>query len=316
MASFIKKNQAQKTFASIDLGSNALRAVVARFDGKTLEIIRSIRIPLRLGEDVFKTGKISLHKIERTEEAFIDLLHLFVEYNVTEIRATATSAMRDAKNGKALSKRIMKYTGIELETISGNEEAELIVNAVQSQLKLSKKISVLMDIGGGSTEISIAKNGKLINSHSFNIGTVRLLHHSKNEINMRIKEQVRLMTKFIENYTKKKHIDYFIGTGGNLRRIGKIRKKTLGKNSKLALLSEINAFEEIIRKMSLKDRIQKLEMDPNRADVILPAIMITERLMERLKLKQIQLPMVGLKEGLLLNLIQKKPKKIKLLEEN
>lgn len=317
MASYLKKNASKESIAAIDLGSNALRAVVAQYDGKTLDIIRSVRIGLRLGEDVFKTGTISRKKMIATEEAFIGLFQLFVEYNVTNLYPIATSAMRDAKNGKILSNKILKSTGIDLKTISGLKEAKLIIDAVSSQIKLNKRLAVLMDIGGGSTEISIIKDKEVLASHSFNIGTVRLLDiKNHDELESYIKKQLSPVIKFIKKHTKKKEIDYFIGTGGNLRRIGKIRKKTLNKDSLFALKDEIAQFRNSIKKMSISERAKKLELDSNRVEVLLPAIIITHQIMQLLKVKRIELPPVGLKEGLLLDLLSSHPKKIKLNDEN
>ncbi len=309
MPSFLKKSQDKEVIAAIDLGSNALRAIIATYSDDTLEIIKTIRVPLRLGEDVFRTGRISAEKMQLTEEAFIEIFHSFVEYNVTNVRATATSAMRDSYNGKILSQKIFQSTGIEIEIISGSEEANIILNAVQGQINLSKKTSMLMDIGGGSTELTIVDGGKILACHSFDVGTVRLLSDQSNEeLKRNIDPHIQKMMTFIKHHLPKKRPDLFIGTGGNLRRIGKIRKKILGKSSEFALLTEIIHMEDSISSMTYVDRLRSLELDQNRADVILPAIMITRTLMEKLSLAEIHLPKVGLKEGVLLSLLDKNPK--------
>lgn len=312
MPDYIQRNENLESLAAIDLGSNALRAVIARKNEDQIEIIKNIREPLRLGEDVFASGEISPDKMDRTEEAFIKLLHMFMEYNVTETRATATSAMREAKNGPLLSKRIFKSTGIEIETIPGDEEAKIIFEAVKNQLPLKKKSALLMDIGGGSTELILVKDEKIIGVHSFNVGTVRLLRYKDpDELEVRIRLQVQKMLRFIKQYLGNKKPDLFVGTGGNLRRIGKIRKKILGKeSSEVANFSEIHHMEESIISMSFVDRIRRLELDQNRADVILPAIMLTHLLMKELKMEKIHLPKVGLKEGIILSMLSKAPKKI------
>lgn len=310
MPSFINRNQLRQTLAAIDVGSNAMRAVIAWDRGDELEEIRSIREPLRLGEDVFSQGTISEEKMELTEEAFIKLFHTFVEYNVSKIRAVATSAMRDAKNGQELAKRIFKSTGIEIETISGSDEAKFILNAVKQRLPLEGKRTLHMDIGGGSTEISVIEDGKVLGIHSFNVGTVRLLRYkSQEELEVHIRLQIQKMLRFISSHFGKKKPEIFIGTGGNLRRIGKIRKKTLNRPSVLATFEEISHMEEAILSMSYVDRIRSLELDQNRADVILPAIMLTHHLMEQLKLDKILLPKVGLKEGVLLSMLETSPKR-------
>lgn len=309
MPSYLSRMKKLETIAAIDLGSNALRAIIVRKNGNEIEVIKSFREPLRLGEDVFDTGIISENKMNLTEEAFIKLFHIFAEFNVTDARAKATSAMRDSKNGQILAKRIAQSTGIEIETIKGNEEAELIFEAVRGQINLKKKNAVLMDIGGGSTELIIVKDEKLIAVQSFNVGTVRLIKLKQNELELAIEDQLEKMILFIKTHLKLKKSDLFIGTGGNLRRIGKIRKKMLRKpTSQLALFNEINHMEESILSMSYVDRIRRLELDQNRADVILPAIMLTHHLMQKLKIDKIHLPKVGLKEGIILSMLPTPPK--------
>ncbi len=300
-----------ETIAAIDLGSNALRAVIARKNGNEVEIIKSFREPLRLGEDVFSTGVISEDKMRKTEEAFIRLLHLFTEYNVTDTRAMATSAMRDSKNGSTLARRIAKHTGIEIETIKGSEEAEVIFKAIKSQINLKKKNAILMDIGGGSTELIIVKDEKILAIESFNVGTVRLLKLKQEALEKEINLQLDKMVEFIKIHLKIKDLDLFIGSGGNLRRIGKIRKKLMGRpTTQMALFEEIQHIQQAILSMSYADRIQRLELDQNRADVILPAIMLTHQLMEKLKISKIYLPKVGLKEGIILSMLPGSPKKL------
>lgn len=311
MPSYLHRVRGLQTIAAIDLGSNALRAVIARKNGDTVEVIKSFREPLRLGEDVFSTGVISRDKIIKTEEAFIKLFHIFAEYDVTDIRAMATSAMRDSKNGPRLASRIASATGIEIETIKGEEEALVIFNAVKSQVNLKRKNAILMDIGGGSTEIIIVKNDQMLAVESFNVGTVRLLNLKQEELEQEISRQLELMMNFIKGFFKTKDINILVGTGGNLRRIGKIRKKILGRTtSQMATFDEIHHMEESILSMSYVDRIRRLELDQNRADVILPAIMLTHHLMKKLKMEKIILPKVGLKEGIILSMLPEVPKKL------
>ncbi|MBA2404701.1 MAG: ethanolamine ammonia-lyase reactivating factor EutA [Bdellovibrionales bacterium] len=311
MPSFLIKAQNREAIAAIDLGSNALRASIAVKIPNGLEVIKNIRIPLRLGEDVFATGNISNEKMDLTEEAFIKLLHLFIGYKVTDVKARATSAMRDSKNGRILIERIFHSTGILIETISGIEEASMIYQAVAGQIAIKKKTALLMDVGGGSTELIVVKNGKISGIGSFNVGTVRLLNYkSQEELEAQIRSQIQKMVAFIAENLGKKKPDLFIGTGGNLRRIGKIRKKFLGQEtSQLAFYKEIAHMEGSILSMSYVDRIRSLELDQNRADVILPAIMMTKILMQELKLEKINLPKVGLKEGIMLSMLEQKPKK-------
>ncbi len=311
MPSYIVKVSQLETIAAVDLGSNALRAVIARNHGGTVEIVKSFREPLRLGEEVFETGVISPEKFHKTEEAFIRLFHIFAEYNVTRIRAMATSAMRDSKNGPMLAAQIAASTGIEIETIQGDEEASVIFGAVSNRLPLKNKTALLMDIGGGSTELIVVRNNQIVGVESFNVGTVRLLKLAQESLEKEILHQMGKMLTFIKAHVKIKDIDLLVGTGGNLRRIGKIRKKILGKpTSELALFEEIHHMEEAILSMSYVDRIRRLELDQNRADVILPAIMLTHHLMQALKMDSISLPKVGLKEGIILSMLPHGPKKL------
>jgi exopolyphosphatase/guanosine-5'-triphosphate,3'-diphosphate pyrophosphatase len=301
-------------FAAIDLGSNALRAIIVRLQGDKIEVLKEVREPLRLGEDVFSKGIISPEKCRQTEECFIRLLHLFTAYGVDDVRAIATSAMRDARNSQALIHNISLYTGIDIGAISGREEAQLIFNAVSSEISLKNKRAILMDIGGGSTEISIVIDGKLTASHSFNIGTVRLLRHeSQKELDIRISLMVEKILRFIHGHFGKKTPDLFIGTGGNLRRMGKIRRKILNKSSEECLYSEIAHMADTLFSMSFIDRVRKLELDRNRADVILPATMLVRILMKGIGAKKILLPKVGLKEGIILSMLDKEPRKFKRL---
>lgn len=316
MPSFIQQTNNQEALAAIDLGSNALRAIIVRKNKDQVEVVKNIREPLRLGEDVFSRGRISPEKAQLTEEAFIRLFHTFMEYNVTDVRAMATSAMRDAQNSQALSDQILKSTGIQIQTIHGDTEAQLICDAVKGQIPLKKKIALLMDIGGGSTELTIVKDEKVIACHSFNVGTIRLLKYkNQDELEVRIRLQTQKMLRFIKTHLRNKKIDLFVGTGGNLRRIGKIRKNFLNKStSEMANYSEIRHMTETLFNMSFVDRIRRLELDQNRADVILPAIMLTEILMKTLKMGKIHLPKVGLKEGILLSMLPTPPKKFILKE--
>ncbi|MES2527283.1 MAG: exopolyphosphatase [Bdellovibrionota bacterium] len=317
MPQYLKKLfQKQTTYGAIDLGSNAMRSLIARRNGDELTVIKSFRVPLRLGEDVFNGGFLSPAKMEETENAFIELFHSFAAYGVTEVRAMATSAMRDAINGPELTERILKSTGIQIEIIRGKEEARFICDAVKSQLNFGNYDVLLMDIGGGSTELTLISEGKIVGVKSFNVGTVRLLHY-KNQVELEKKinfELERMLTFIKENFGKRKP-QYFVGTGGNLRRIGKIRKKTLGRpTSQLATYSEISHMEDIILSMSYVERIRGLELTENQADVILPATMLTQKLMQNLKLTEILLPKVGLKEGILLSMQEDPPKKFNLLD--
>ncbi len=307
---FYPTQTAGETLAAIDLGSNALRAIIVRAVNGHIDVVKEIREPLRLGEDVFEHGTISPQKCQATEEVFIRLLHLFTAYGVVNVRAMATSAMRDARNARQLIESIHHSTGIEIGPIDGRQEAELIFRAVNSELVLKNKKALLMDIGGGSTELSIVIDGKLKASHSFNIGTVRLLRHEEqDELEVRINLMVQKMLRFTQPHFGKKAPDLMIGTGGNLRRIGKLRRKIMNKTSQECMFDEVAHMADALYSMSFVERIRSLDLDQNRADVILPATMLVKNIMRAVGAKKILLPKVGLKEGIVLSMLDNKPRR-------
>lgn len=294
----------QNNIAAIDIGSNALRAVMARMQGDDIHIIENYREALRLGDDVFFTGAIGNKKIEETQNCFIKLLHLFAGKNITHVRAVATSAMRNASNGKMLAENIKKITGIDIEIIDGITEASLIHQAVQSQYKMSNKVAVLIDIGGGSTEITLTHGDRVLDCKSFKIGTVRLLHNlNHQEVEMKINKQLDAINQFIMATLKNRTIDICVGTGGNLRRLGKLRRKILFKSStSFSSISDVNIIYNLLSNLSFEERMNRLDMRPDRADVIIPATYIIKKIMETLNIQNINLPNVGLKEGLLISM--------------
>ena len=310
MPQYLSPKLREGTIAAIDLGSNALRAVIARPVNGHIAILREMRVPLRLGEDVFANGFISPAKIMQAEEAFITLFHMFAEHDVQDVRALATSAMREARNGQKLIQSIEASTGITISPIAGEEEARLIYQAVTTELDLTKKNAVLIDIGGGSTEVTLIKNGEFHVAQSFNVGTVRLVRfEDRAELDVRIGLHVQKMGRFIKAHLKTQQIDMVVGTGGNLRRIGKIRRKILNKSSEECLYSEVAHMADTLFGMGQIERIRRLELDPNRADVILPATMLIKSLMEVMDAKKIHLPKVGLKEGIIISMLDDKKRK-------
>lgn len=295
------------TVGVIDIGSNALRASIYRKVGNNLITLLSVREPLRLGEVVFPTKKITLQKQLQMEEIFIRLLHLFAEYDVTDVKCYATSAMREAKNASPLIRQIKKITGITIEIISGDIEAKLLYSAVNRVIPLKNKTAILLDLGGGSTEITILSKKGEIHSKSFPVGTIRLLQLSTaQKLDRSLNKSIAQMHDFVERHLNDKKIDMVIGTGGNLRRIGKIRKKIMNKNDHECETQEVQSMSQVLHRMSFIERIQKLEMDHHRADVIYPATLLISKFLKSIKAKKIILPKVGLKEGMLLELFTEK----------
>ncbi|MBL7666262.1 MAG: hypothetical protein JNM93_14090 [Bacteriovoracaceae bacterium] len=293
-----------KNVAVIDIGSNALRATIASITNSKRKILFEYRYPLRLGADVFhRKGRISSKKLTETENVFIELLHYFSGYKVTEVVAYATSAMRSAKNSKKLIENILKSTGIEIVPINGKIEAELIYKAVRAEVNFNGKKTLLVDIGGGSTEITLIKNKKVLGSFSFNLGTVRLLHFKNiNAMEKEIEKQLKPIKQFLKRVPTQ-GIQFSIGTGGNLRRMGKLKKIVLDKNNiNFFSQKDIEHIYYIISRYSLQRRIDELDMRPDRADVIVPASYIVFRLMQELNIQKMFVPDIGLKDGILLKL--------------
>lgn len=292
------------TIAAIDIGSNALRAVIAKVDGSFIHILHNYREALRLGDDVFFTGAIGNKKLEETEVCFIKLLHLFAGHNVINVKAVATSALRNAANKKSVVDHIKKITSIDIDIIDGIDEAKLIHQAVSSQYFMDNKIGLLIDIGGGSTEITITHSDKVLACKSFKIGTVRLLHYyNHDEIERKLNRQLSEIKNFVLKELKGRKIDICVGTGGNLRRIGKLRKKILYKaSSRFSTINDINIIYSVLTNLSFEERMKRLDMRPDRADVIVPACYIIKRIMESINVSNINLPRVGLKEGILISM--------------
>ncbi|MBL8078148.1 MAG: Ppx/GppA family phosphatase [Anaerolineales bacterium] len=301
--------------AAIDIGSNAIRMIVGRItDSQQVETLENIRLPVRLGQDVFNLGKLQESTIQQAIEAFQHFRRVADDFEVTRIRAIATSAMREASNGYILIDRIAQAAKISIDVISGDEEARLIHRAVSDKIKLDGKRAVLIDIGGGSVEVTISENGNIVSTESYNMGTVRLLQqldggeksgfslfqNPKRPFAMLVREYAEAARKRIDREIGREKVDLCIGTGGNVEEIGKLRQKLLKQNSaEIVRLGELQELIEQINDLSVKDRIRKLKLRPDRADVILPAAIVLQLIARETGAKQIHIPNVGLKDGLL-----------------
>ncbi len=287
-------------YAAIDIGSNAARLLIGELcqeDGVAfVKKISYTRLPLRLGEEVFDIGKISERKTEdfvKTMKAFSYIADIF---DVKKLRACATSAMRDAENNNAIIQRIKEESGIEIEIISGDEEARLIFGTF-SLLNIDKNQAYcVIDVGGGSTEISVFENGKRVAAKSFNIGTVRYL---KGKVSP--KSWQELESWINQNFDNSEHWVY--GTGGNINKVHKL----LGVAENQALsFSKMKKLHKEIGALSLEKRMEVYHLKPDRADVIVPALEIYTFCMEHLKAKEIYVPKIGLSDGMILDLATKK----------
>jgi exopolyphosphatase/guanosine-5'-triphosphate,3'-diphosphate pyrophosphatase len=281
--------------AAIDIGSNAARLLISDvIPGPPVnpEFIKIalIRVPLRLGFDVFDKGKISPGKEEKIIKTIQSYKLLLDIYDVKHLKACATSAMRDASNGEAIIKRIKKETGIEISIISGQEEASFIYeNHIAENLAVEESY-LYIDVGGGSTELTFFSNGKLVFKESFNIGTIRLLKNQVTEAHW------DAMKEFIKTKTKGYHHVTAIGSGGNINKIFSISKRKDGKPLSLELLRD---YYKEFNAMSLAQRISIYKFREDRADVIVPALLIYINVMRWTDTEEIFVPKIGLADGLI-----------------
>lgn len=289
-----------KKYAAIDIGSNAARLLIgeiAKENGHPyVKKISYTRLPLRLGEEVFDTGEISIKKADdfiKTMKAFRLIADIF---NVSAIRACATSAMRDAKNGPEIIQQIKRSTGIQIETISGDEEARLIFGTF-ALLDIERSESYLViDVGGGSTEINVFEHGKRVAAKSFDIGTVRML---KDKVEKRGWKEMKLWIK--EHVEDNPHLVY--ATGGNINKIHKL----LGVKEKSPVtLRAMNKLYNELQPLSVGQRMDLYQLKPDRADVIVPALEIFRFCMIALKCKEMYVPKIGLSDGIVYDLHKKR----------
>jgi len=288
-------------FAAIDIGSNAVRLLFCNvFDDDgiiTLKKAELIRVPIRLGEDSFITGKISEEKIQKLIDAMKAFKSLIKVNEVIDYRACATSAMRDAANGKEIVERIRKEAGILIELIDGKTEADLLYcNHVLQHL--DKENSYLyIDIGGGSTELTLFSKGKTIASQSFNIGTIRMLH---NQID---KAYWTNFKQWIEDTTKNYSPLLAIGSGGNINKLFKLSGKKLNKMISTEKLKNLYA---LLESYTYEERVKILGLKTDRADVIIPASKILLTVLKKAGIENTIVPQTGLADGIILQLYKSK----------
>ena len=281
--------------AAIDIGSNAIRLQVStlfRYNGRdTIKNLEYIRFPLRLGQDVFSQGKIlpeTAERLYRLMDAFRILLDL---YEVASFRACATSAFRDAANGVQIAAEVQNRSGIDIEILSGETEASLLSLALIRHLDDSCNLHI--DVGGGSTELNLYLHRKKLDSFSFNLGSVRSLNNGSNSTGW------LQMENWLREHLKPEFYPIqAIGTGGNISKLYDLHpgKK---KKVKFLTLADLQTVHLMISRMSVEDRIHQLLLNPDRADVILPASEIYLQTMHLAKARKILIPDLGLKDGIL-----------------
>ena len=284
----------RKKYGAIDIGSNAIRLLLVNVfteNGKsTFKKVSLTRVPLRLGEDVFTEGKISAEKVIDFERTMIAFEQLMKVHKVNEYRACATSAMRDAQNGPQIVDGVKERTGIEIEVISGDEEAKIIRSTHIEERLTEKQDFLYVDVGGGSTEISLFVNGNIEASLSFNIGTIRLLNNQVSEIKW---DEMRT---WLENIVTNHPSIEIIGSGGNINKIYKI----LGlQNWKAMSYNQLKAIVQELTDMTYEERIMTHRLHPDRADVIIHAGKVFQRIMKSSNSSGIHVPKLGLADGLI-----------------
>tara|TARA_B100001146_G_scaffold222761_1_gene235823 strand:- start:34164 stop:35078 length:915 start_codon:yes stop_codon:yes gene_type:complete len=289
-------------YAAIDIGSNAIRLLVATVlekEGRETQFKKTslVRVPIRLGADVFLKENISEKNYERMVEAMTAFSLLMKNHDVVRYRACATSAMREAKNGAEIAEKIRKKTGIHINIIDGKDEAAIIASTDLHELIDNDKVFLYVDVGGGSTEFTVFANGKTVVSRSFKLGTVRVLNDMVRES---IWEEVK---DWIKKHTKRYEKVNCIGSGGNINSIYKSSGKKIGKP--LSYFYLIDYYEKI-KNYTYHERIFELQMNPDRADVIIPATRIYLSAMKWSKSKNIYVPKIGLADGIVKSLYNEK----------
>lgn len=280
--------------AAIDIGSNAARLLISEVskssDGEpSFTKVNLVRVPLRLGFDVFEQGVISDQKAEALLKTVQSYKLLLDVYGVHHLKACATSAVRDAKNGVALLEKVRNETGITIEIISGEEEAGFIFENHIAE-KLDKTRTYLyVDVGGGSTEVTIFSKSRIVAKESFNIGTIRLLQKQVSDEQW---DQLKAFVKQQTGHTK----STVIGSGGNINKVFTLSKRKEGKSLPLELLKD---YYKELSSFPVEERMQRYNLRPDRADVIVPALQIYIAIMRWADAEDIYVPKIGLADGLI-----------------
>lgn len=287
-----------KKYAAIDIGSNAVRLLISTITepedkDPTFKKTSLVRVPIRLGEDVFVNGKISAFNMMRMRDTMKAFNLLMKSHQIERYKACATSAMRDAKNGQELAKLVKEESDIDIEIIDGEHEAAIIAATDLHTLIQDDKTYLYVDVGGGSTEFTLYAEGKTIASKSFKLGTVRILNDM---IEPNIWEDVETwIKKETKNYTKIS----LIGSGGNINNIFKSSGKKMGKPLSYFYLS---SYYQLLNSLTYEERISQLNLNTDRADVIIPATKIYLSAMKWSRARKVYVPKIGLSDGIIKSL--------------
>ena len=302
-------------FGIVDMGSHALRFLIAETDSSgDVTVLENHRIAVSLGRDVFGTGRIAEATIATTVDAFRRFQTNCDRLAVQHTRAIATSAMRDAINRQLLADRVREATGIEVETISGTQEAYLLKLGVESRLDLSQGRSLLVDLGGGSVEVMVVENGNVVAADSYRFGPLRMLstlagaEASGDSLVQLMHRHVRSLDRPVADRLDGRRIDRYAATGGNIDSLADLalggrRQQTDGDVDHVAL-RDIEAEIESLSEMSVADRIDKRGLREDRADTIVPAGIVYTHLAQLAGVDEILVPRTGIKDGLLAEVVR------------
>ena len=301
----VMKNAQKKeypAYAAIDIGSNAVRLLIKQLEDDERPVFSKVllvRVPLRLGFDVFSEGRISSKKEKNMVRLMKAFRHLMKIYDVEDYRACATSAMRDSENGREIMRAVEEKAGIRIDIIDGQEEARMIYNNHVEYMKGRKGNFMYVDVGGGSTEINLLSDGELVCSRSYNIGTVRILSEVVAESEW----------KRLKNDMKDLAISYpginIIGSGGNINKLFKIVKSKDNRYSRMPVSALREIYDEL-KPLTVGQRMEKYALKPDRADVIVPAAEIFLTIAEITGAGFIYVPVIGLADGIIDGLYQKR----------
>ena len=283
-----------KKYAAFDIGCNAMRLLIANIveqDDKETQFNKSslVRVPIRLGQDAFTVGAISEENIDRMCDAMKAFSLLMKVHKVEQYKAFATSAMREAYNGKEVTEIIKKKTGIKIEIIDGKKEAAIIASSDLHSLIKTEKTYLFVDVGGGSTEFTLFSDGKMIVSRSFKAGTVRLLNDMVHDV---VWEEIE---KWIRTNTEEYDEVTLIGSGGNINKLFKMSAKSQDKPLSYIYMNSQYAF---LNSLTYEQRISELGLNSDRADVIIPATRIYLNAMKWSGARNIYVPKIGLADGI------------------
>ncbi|MDX8397794.1 MAG: Ppx/GppA phosphatase family protein [Mariprofundaceae bacterium] len=294
--------------AAIDVGSNAMRLGIAAYDSGAgvPKIIQRYREPVRLGRDAFTRGYFSEQSMDDAVQAFMNFRSILDQHHIQSYRAVATSAMRDSLNGKVLQQRIMDETNIKLELISGEEEGRLVHHSIRKRVNLSDTVNLLVDMGGGSVEVTLCDGDRIISTQSLKIGTVRLLEMLGEGGNFHalLSEYLNATRKKLKYQLGKKKVKLCIATGGNAGAIGGLVAQLLDQESADCIeRKQIKRLIDRLAGMSFDERMCELGLRPDRADVILPAAMVYHEIMKLAGAKKMLIPDASLLDGILIDMM-------------